>query len=130
MMRAMSLVAAARPNAAAAPSAVLTGPAERSRVLHLLRAHGAKLRRRGVKRLRLFGSIARGEAHLASDVVLVAEIDLKGRKFSLLDLAGIELDLADLLGRAVQIVTAPEAMHPRIRRRVEAEAIEVFDAVP
>ena len=109
-------------------AAALIGVAERDRVLATLRAHEPQLRRRGVGRLRLFGSIARGEAGPTSDVDRIAEID-RGRvaRFSLLDLAGLELDLADLLGRVVQIVIAPDAMHPRMRMRVEADAIEVFD---
>jgi predicted nucleotidyltransferase len=72
--------------------------------------------------------VARGEANLASDVDLIAKIEHRGRKFSLLDLAGLELDLAELLGREVQIATAPDAIHPQIRRRIEADAVEVFDA--
>jgi len=113
-----------------ATEAVLTGAAERDRVLSTLRAHGGELRRRGLARLRLFGSVARGEANLASDVDLIAEID-RGRvkRFSLLDLAGLELDLAELLGREVRIVTAPDALHPRIRRNAEADALEVLDGV-
>lgn len=109
----------------------MTGVAGRERVLAILRAHTGELRRRGVARLRLFGSVARGEAVPASDVDLIAEIDRRqiGR-FSLLDLAGLELDLADLLGREVQIVTAPEAMHPCVRTRVEGDAVEVLDGRP
>ncbi len=113
------------------PRAPLTGVAGRERVLAILRAHTGELRRRGVARLRLFGSVARGEAVPASDVDLIAEIDRRqiGR-FSLLDLAGLELDPADLLGHEVQIVTAPEAMHPRVRTRVEGDAVEVLDGRP
>lgn len=114
------------------PRAPLTGAAERERVLAILRAHTGELRRRGVARLRLFGSVARGEAVPASDVDLIAEIDDRRQigRFSLLDLAGLELDLADLLGREVPIVTAPEAMHPRVRTRVEGDAVEVLDGRP
>lgn len=110
----------------------MTGAAERERVLAILRAHTGELRRRGVARLRLFGSVARGEAVPASDVDLIAEIDDRRQigRFSLLDLAGLELDLADLLGREVPIVTAPEAMHPRVRTRVEGDAVEVLDGRP
>jgi uncharacterized protein len=101
------------------------GLAERERVLAVLRAHEEELRARGVMRLRLFGSVARGEAGPESDVDLIAEIDHASR-FSLLDLVGLQHDLEDLIGRKVEIATAAERMRPRIRRRVEADAIEVF----
>jgi predicted nucleotidyltransferase len=101
------------------------GLAERERVLALLRAKEGELRALGVMRLRLFGSIARGEAGPDSDVNLLAEID-HSTKFSLLDLVGLQFDLEDLIGRKVEIATAAEKMRPRIRRRIEADAIEVF----
>ena len=101
------------------------GTAERERVLALLRAQEPELRALGIKRLRLFGSLARGDAGPESDVDLLAEIDHSSR-FSLLDLAGLQRDLAELIGREVQIATAVEEMRPRIRGRVEADAIEIF----
>ena len=91
----------------------------------ILRAQEADLRARGVTRLRLFGSVARGSAGPGSDVDLIAEIDHASR-FSLLDLVGLQHDLEDLIGRKVEIATAVEKMRPRISRRVEADAIEVF----
>ena len=69
--------------------------------------------------------MARGEAGPDSDVDLLAEID-HSTKFSLLDLVGLQFDLGDLIGRKVEIATAVERMRPRMRRRVEADAIEVF----
>ena len=48
------------------------GLAERERVLAILRRHEPDLRARGITRLRLFGSTARGEAGPGSDI---AEID-------------------------------------------------------
>jgi hypothetical protein len=101
------------------------GLAERERVLTLLRAKEAELRALGVTRLRLFGSMARGEAGPESDVDLMAEIDHHA-KFSLIDHVGLEYDLGDLLGRRVDMSTAPWKMRPRMRRRVDRDAIEVF----
>ena len=80
---------------------------------------------RGVTRLRLFGSVARAAAGPDSDVDLIAEID-HASGFSLLDLVGLQHDLEDQIGRKVEIATAAERMRPRIRRRVEADSIEVF----
>jgi hypothetical protein len=98
--------------------------AERERVLRILRAHAPELRARGVLRLRLFGSMARGAAGPESDIDLVAEID-RSIRFSLIDHVGLEQDLADLLRRAVEISTAPWKMRPPMRAGVEAEAIGV-----
>ena len=108
-----------------ATTAERAGLAERERVLALLRGKEAELRALGVMRLRLFGSIARGEAGPDSDVDLLAEID-HSAKFSLIDHVGLELDLGDLLRRRVDISTAPWKMRPRMRHRVERDAIEVF----
>jgi predicted nucleotidyltransferase len=51
------------------------------------------LRKHGVKKAALFGSIVRGEATEDSDIDLL--IEFEGRK-SLLDLAGLKLDLQEL----------------------------------
>jgi predicted nucleotidyltransferase len=88
------------------------------------RPRGAR-RARGVLHLDLFGSMARGEAGPKSDIDLVAEID-RSIRFSLIDHVGLKQDLADLLGRPVEISTAPWEMRPRMRARFEANAIEVF----
>ena len=57
----------------------------RDQVLDTLRAHEQELNRVGIVRLRLFGSVARGEN--GKDVDLVAEFD---RPLSLIDLIGLE----------------------------------------
>jgi uncharacterized protein len=101
--------------------------AERERVVTELRSRAEDLCRRGVRRLRLTGSIARGTATAASDVDLIADIDRsRVRRFSLVDLAGLELDLADALGREVQITTALDLLHPLVRRSMEERAIDIL----
>ena len=65
------------------------------------------------------------EAGSKSDVDLLAEID-PNAKFFLLDLAGLQLDLGDLFGRSVHVATSLERARPRIRRRIEADLVEVF----
>ena len=88
------------------------------------------LRRRGVRRLRLFGSVARGEAGPASDVDLLAEVDrTRVEGFSRLDLIAIQHRIGDQVGRPVQrFATAPHKLSPRLRAAIEADAIEVFAA--
>lgn len=75
--------------------------------------------RHGVRRLRVFGSAARGQADEASDVDFLVELE-PGR--SLLDLGGLLMDLQELLGREVDVVTE-KGLRPRIRERVLAEAV-------
>ena len=75
--------------------------------------------RHGARNVRVFGSVARGEAGSDSDVDFLVELE-EGR--SLLDLAGLWQDLEDLLGRKVDIAE-PEALHWYIRDRVLNEAV-------
>jgi uncharacterized protein len=58
---------------------------------------------RGVVRLRGFGSHARDQAQPDSDVDLIADFD---HRPSLLELVGIELELARRLGAPVNLATA------------------------
>jgi predicted nucleotidyltransferase len=115
--------------AAATMDATRIGPAERRRLLRELRRLEPELRRRGVRRLRLFGSVARGEADADSDVDLLAEIDRSSvAGFSLLDLIGLQHLIGDEIGRPAQILTAPHKLPPRVRAAIEADALEVFGA--
>ena len=56
---------------------------------------------RGARNVRVFGSIARGEAHPDSDVDLLVDMDV-GR--TALDLSELILDLQEALGRRVDVV--------------------------
>jgi predicted nucleotidyltransferase len=75
--------------------------------------------RHGAGNVRVFGSIARGEAGPGSDIDLLVDME-PGR--SLLDLAGLHLELEDILGFRVEIGTD---VKPRLRDRVHAEAIRL-----
>jgi hypothetical protein len=75
------------------------------------------LRRYDVARAAIFGSMARGDGTQDSDIDLLVEF--KGRK-SLLDLAGLKLELEELLGRQVDVVTYA-SLHPLLRNRILAE---------
>lgn len=59
------------------------------------------LKRQGVTKAALFGSVVRGEAKKGSDVDLLVELD---DDKSLFDLVGLKLDLEEKLGRKVDIV--------------------------
>jgi len=73
----------------------------------------------GASNIRVFGSVARGEANEQSDVDLLVDLE-PGR--SLLDHIGLMQDLEDLLGRSVDVAT-PSALHERIKDRVMQDAI-------
>ena len=74
---------------------------------------------RGARNLRVFGSVARGEEDSASDVDFI--VDMEPGK-SLLDLGGLLMDLQELLGRSVDIVTE-QGLKARLRDRVLQEAV-------
>lgn len=80
------------------------------------------LRAYGVQRAAIFGSFARGEAGPDSDLDLVVEFE-DGR--SLFDLAGLQLDLVDLLGRDTDIATYG-SLHPRLRERVLRDQVPIL----
>lgn len=75
--------------------------------------------RYGAHNVRVFGSVARGEAGPESDIDLLVELE-KGR--SLLDHAALLLDLEKLLDCKVDVVTE-RSLLPRVRERVFREAI-------
>jgi len=85
---------------------------KRAEILRISAEHGAR-------NVRIFGSVARGEAEAASDVDLLVDME-PGR--SLLDLGGLLMDLQDLLGCPVDVVTE-KGLRKRIRDEVLKEAV-------
>lgn len=87
---------------------------KREEILRVAAQHGAR-------NVRLFGSVARGEADEASDVDFLVEME-PGR--SLLDLGGLQVEFESLLGRRVDVVTV-HGLKARIRNSVLTEAVPV-----
>ncbi len=75
--------------------------------------------RHGASNVRVFGSIARGEATPDSDIDLLVDLKDDG---SLLDIVRLELELRELLECDVDIGTA-DSLKQRIRDRALQEAI-------
>ena len=73
----------------------------------------------GVERMRIFGSMARGEATSASDVDFLV-VFKRGK--TLLDLIGFKQDLESLLGRKVDVVSEA-GVSPHLRNRIFDEAV-------
>jgi predicted nucleotidyltransferase len=98
--------------------------AERERVLRVLHEEAPRLRARGITRLSLFGSMARGEAGPKSDIDLLIEIDPEAR-VGFFDLFDLQEELETRLGRSVQFAFG-SAMRPWLREWIEDERIEIF----
>jgi len=84
---------------------------KREEILRVSAQHGAR-------NVRIFGSVARGEADETSDIDFLVEME-PGR--SLLDLGGLHADLEALLGRKVDVVT-DGGIYWLLRRRILKEA--------
>lgn len=75
----------------------------------------------GAHNVRVFGSVARGEADRASDIDFLVELE-PGR--TLLDLGGLQVELEELLGCHIDVVTE-HGLKLRLRERVLQEAVPV-----
>ena len=87
---------------------------KRADILRLAAHHGAS-------NVRIFGSVARGEARPDSDIDFL--VRLEDRR-SLLDLVALWQDLEDLLGCEVDVVTE-RGLKERMRERVLREAVSL-----
>lgn len=86
----------------------------RNDIVRIAQKHGAS-------NIRVFGSVARGDADRDSDVDFLVDLD-NGR--SLFDLGGLLVDLQTLLDCPVDVVTE-KGLRPRIRERVLSEALSI-----
>jgi predicted nucleotidyltransferase len=86
----------------------------------------ARLCRRRIRRLSLFGSVLRGTDGPDSDVDFLVEFEPRAKP-GLLGLAEIEAELSGLLGRRVDLRTADE-LSPHFRRTVDGAAEVQFAA--
>ena len=85
---------------------------KREEILRLAELHGAH-------NVRVFGSVARGEAGPDSDIDFLVDV---GPIHSSFFPGGLYVDLIDLLGREVDIVTE-RGLNPHLRERVLKEAV-------
>jgi predicted nucleotidyltransferase len=77
-------------------------PPQLAEVLRCLRELEPKLRKRGVAALWVFGSVARGEAGLESDVDLLFEFTPSG-EYSLFDIQRIKDEIQAALGHTIDL---------------------------
>lgn len=87
---------------------------KRDEILRIAAKHGAR-------NVRVFGSVARGEADEQSDVDFLVEMEPDR---SLMDRAGLMVELEELLGRKVDVATE-RVLKPRLREKVLKEAVPI-----
>ena len=85
---------------------------KRAEILQIAKQHGAY-------NVRVFGSIARGEAGPESDIDLLVALE-KGR--SLLEFVALNQDLEDFLGKKVHLLS-DEGVHPYLKKHIYEEAV-------
>jgi predicted nucleotidyltransferase len=86
----------------------------RREILSIAAKHGAR-------NVRIFGSSARGDTRPDSDIDFLVDME-PGR--SLLDMGGLLMELQDLLGCKVDVVTE-RGLRPRIKDRILNEALSL-----
>ena len=87
----------------------------REAILALAAKHGAT-------NVRIFGSVARGEDDEASDVDVLVKME---EGSSLFEMGELLMDLRDLLGCTVDVISEHKDMRPRFRDNVLRDAIPV-----
>jgi predicted nucleotidyltransferase len=87
---------------------------KREEILRIAAKHGAQ-------RIRVFGSVVRGEAGPQSDVDFLVEV---GARHSPFFPGGLVMDLEALLGRRVDVVE-PDGLYPPLKAAVLQEAVPV-----
>ncbi len=80
------------------------------------------LKRYNVRRAGIFGSVVRGEEHEESDIDVLVEIE--GR-MSLLDFAGIKLELEEALGKRVDLGES-STIKPIIKEQILSEEVSIL----
>ena len=89
-----------------------------------LAAAEPELRRRGVRHLAIFGSVARGDDREDSDIDLAVEIEA-GCPFSLIRMEEARLLLEDALHRPVDLGEI-DSFRPQVRESFERDRIPIF----
>jgi predicted nucleotidyltransferase len=96
----------------------------RTQAVAKLESHADAIKALGATSLFMFGSTARNENNLNSDLDLFVDYDPNG-KFNALDLVDIKFLLEDSLGLEVDVTTR-DSLHPMLRDDIEKSAVRVF----
>lgn len=93
-------------------------------VISILRAHEAELRQAGIRRLSLFGSVARGNAEAGSDIDLAAEFE-PAAHMDLFRLTALERRISEILGRRVDLLPEP-VEKARLQANIDRDRLLAF----
>ena len=80
------------------------------------------LKRYGVKKAAIFGSVVRGEAEADSDIDILVEIE---SDMSLLDFVGLKIEIEEALGKKVDLVEY-STIKPLIKERILSEQVVIL----
>jgi predicted nucleotidyltransferase len=95
-----------------------------ARAIRILREHEPELRKRGVRHVALFGSLARDEARPDSDIDLMIDLE-PGARISIFDYVDLVEYVRGLFGEPVD-VSNREMLKPHVRPSAERDAINAF----
>lgn len=96
----------------------------REEIVATIRDNADAIKAEGVTRLAIFGSRARGDARLDSDLDVLIEVK-SDAAFSLLDLIGVQHIIDDATGLQTQ-ATMRRSMPIRFAERIAGDIVEVF----
>lgn len=97
-------------------------PVDRNNVVNIISQFKAEnLKRYGIKKIGVFGSLALDSANPASDIDVVVELD----RPDIFCLIGIKQDLEILLGKPVDIVRYRENMNKFLKKRIDDDAVYI-----
>ncbi len=97
---------------------------DKDRILEILRQHEPELKAAGIAHLRLFGSVARGDAKAESDVDLLAELDAS-KPMDLFAVVHLQNRMSDLLETQVHL-SLSNSLRPQILQHIEREALAAY----
>lgn len=96
----------------------------RYEIIEAIRREEPALRAAGVSHLAIFGSRARGDASIGSDLDVLIETT-PGVRFSLISLSGVGLLIEDAVGIPSQVVMK-RSIPPEFAERIKTDLLEVF----
>lgn len=80
------------------------------------------LKNYNVRKASLFGSIVRGKATKKSDIDFLVSLP---KEANLLDLAGLKMELEEMLGKKVDVLTF-DSLHPLLKDRILSEQVSIL----